>query len=399
MKYVKSKLKKRYYKYLRWRYGGRYFGSNFTHPLIKNYLPDVITSEAIFPVPESLLMSLSRSYLLSAQNYRTSGDIWLDLESKRSDYISALKDCRFGDLTSYYSRMLKDDLVEGMGHSEALFVDESNNPYSTNYFQLRTIDALMSLGEALGVYSALNPVQMKLVDLIDHMNPDLEQLTEKIQTALGFEISMPMFGNPPVIDEKLRLNPDGIRHAYTIHRLKSLGADEDSVILEIGGGYGMAALLAYRAGLRNYMIVDIPYVASLQGAYLGGTIGENQVVLANGASSWVKGKVHIDSPDRIDRLLDNSVDFVVNTDSLPEMPYAVARHYASSIVRVCQGIFLSINQEARAVYGGLQQGAVRELMGEHRITASHRFRHWMEHGYVEEIFDLSRPLQPLPSVE
>ena len=398
MTFIRTNLKKRYYKYLRWRDRGRYLGTNFTHPLIGTDLPKVLTSEIDVPLSDKLLKRLCQSFVFSAKNYKTSGDIWLQLEGKRSDYIAALEEGPSDRLRVFYNRLLKDDLVEGMGHSEALFVDETKNPYCRNYFQLRTIDTLMSLGEALGVYAMPNAVQMNLSEFIEHMNPDISQLTEKIETALGFSIGMPTFGNPPVIDPNLRLNPDSIRHAYTIHRLKVLGADENTRILEIGGGYGMAALLAHRAGLRNYMIVDIPYVASLQGAYLGAALGEDQVALADGATRWMEDLIQIDSPHRIDEIPDRSIDFVVNTDSLPEMPNTVAQDYISSILRICRGIFLSINQEAKTIHGGLQQGAVCELMAKHGCVPSHRFRHWMEQGYVEEIFMIaaspSSPLNP-----
>ena len=361
------------------------------HPLIGTELPKVYTSDVKVPLSDKFIDRLSRSFESSAKNYKTTGDIWLQLESKRSDYIAALEQGPSDQLQVYYNRLLKDDLLEGMGHSEALFVDEKNNPYCRNYFQLRTIDTLMSLGEALGVYATPNAVQMTLGGFIEHMNPDISLLTEKIETALGFSIGMPIFGNPPVIDKNLRLNPDSIRHAYTIHRLKVLGADESSRILEIGGGYGMAALLAHRAGLRNYMIVDIPYVASLQGAYLGGAIGEDEVVLAGNARTWEKDLIQIASPDRIDQIPDRSIDFVVNTDSIPEMPHTVAQNYILSVLRICRGVFLSINQETKTVHGNLQQGAVRELMAEHGYAPSQRFRHWMEQGYVEEIFNISAP--------
>ncbi|MDH3737716.1 MAG: putative sugar O-methyltransferase [Alphaproteobacteria bacterium] len=389
MNFVRKKIRKRYYKYLRWRDRGRYFGTNFTHPLIATQLPDIHTSEIDTPLSDDFLGQLCRSYALSANNYKTSGNIWLQLEGKKSGYIAALEEHSFAQLRVIFNRLLKDDLLEGMGHAEALFVDEAKNPYCRNYFQLRTIDALMSLGEALGVYAAPNAIQMSLGGYIEHMNPDTSRLTEKIETALGFSIGMPKFGNPPVIDTNLRLNPDSIRHAYTIHRLKVLGADENTRILEIGGGYGMAALLAHRAGLRNYMILDIPYVASLQGAYLGGSIGEDRVVLAGAASEWMEDSIQIASPDRIDQLPDRFIDFVVNTDSIPEMPHTVAQDYISSILRICQGVFLSINQESKTVHGDLQQGAVRELMAERGYAPSHRFRHWLEQGYVEEVFNIA----------
>ena len=389
------KLRKRYYKYLRWRYGGRYFGSNFTHPLIRTDLPAVITSDDDAPIPEEFLQRLCQAYRGSDERYQTTGDIWQTLEANRAPYIDALRAGRTDRLRMFYNRLLKDDLLEGMGHAEALFVDEANNPYCKNYFQLRTVDALMSLGEAVGVHAPPNMVQMSLDELIEHMNPEIAPLARDIEAAIGFSLAMPPFGNPPVIDADLRLNPDSLRHAYTIYRLKRLGATEASRILEIGGGYGMAALLAHRAGLRNYMIVDIPYVASLQGAYLGAVLDDAQISLAGEADAWIADKIQIEAPDFLERVPDKSIDFVVNTDSLPEMPDDVARGYVDAILRICRGTFLSINQEARTTFGDLTQGAVRELMSERDIAPAHRFRHWMEQGYVEEVFDMRSNAGPV----
>ena len=394
MKYLRAKLKKRYYKYLRWRDRGRYLGTNLTHPLIGADLPQIHTSDIDVAMSDDMLHRLCRSFAFSQENYQTSGDIWLELETRRADFIDALKTDQPDRLRGFYNRLLKDDLVEGMGHSEAIVVDETNNPYCRNYFQLRTIDALMSLGEALGVYRTPNAVQMSLGEFIEHMKPNIPQLAQSIETALGFSIAMPIAGNPPFIDPTLRLNPDSIRHAYTIHRLKVLGATENSNILEIGGGYGMAALLAHRAGLRNYMIVDIPYVTSLQGAYLTTALGEDQVVLAGEADQWVQDRIQIDVPNRIDTIADQSIDFVVNTDSLPEMPKTVAQNYIASILRICRGVFLSINQEAKTTHGTLQQGAVTELMSTYGHAPIHRARHWMEQGYVEEVFMIGAPPSP-----
>jgi uncharacterized phage protein gp47/JayE len=50
--------------------------------------------------------------------------------------------------------------------------------------------------------------------------------------------------------------------------------------------------------------------------------------------------------------------------------------------------FVSINQEVQKVHGGAQQNRVAELAEEAGgFRRASRHRHWMEQGYVEEVFE------------
>ena len=108
-----------------------------------------------------------------------------------------------------------------------------------------------------------------------------------------------------------------------------------------------------------------------------------------GSTAKCAGGLRIEPYWRLYSEPENACDFVVNSDSLPEMGEATARDYLGHIRRVCRTAFLSINQEAKAHYGGTEpQNCVRELidkLGGFRCTS--RQRHWLRQGYVEEVFE------------
>ena len=87
-------------------------------------------------------------------------------------------------------------------------------------------------------------------------------------------------------------------------------------------------------------------------------------------------------------LPDRSVDFIVNTNSLPEMAAATARGYLDTMKRVLRGKFFSVNQEAgmEAPLTG-RQHCLAQLMEEaggfHLLNRS---RYWMWQGYLEEVY-------------
>ncbi|MCH7799018.1 MAG: hypothetical protein IID28_11335, partial [Planctomycetes bacterium] len=93
------------------------------------------------------------------------------------------------------------------------------------------------------------------------------------------------------------------------------------------------------------------------------------------------------APDEIGAIADDSVELVINCDSLPEIGRETALHYLRQIRRISRR-FLSINQETRKTHNGIAQNWVSELVeqagGFQRV---YRFRHWMEQGYVEELYE------------
>jgi hypothetical protein len=178
--------------------------------------------------------------------------------------------------------------------------------------------------------------------------------------------------------------------------LQQLGAEPESRIVEIGGGFGGLARLAFRAGLQNFEVFDLPWVNVLQGYYLLMSLPQERVRLYGEHS----GDLRISPHWRFTDLPDRSVDFVVNTDSLPEMALAVRQEYITQIQRVLTGYFLSINQESGMVIDDFDpQGPVRELVeqdGGYRLLGRNRW--WMCQGYVEEVYTPKTTARKLASL-
>ncbi|RED50814.1 putative sugar O-methyltransferase [Aestuariispira insulae] len=393
--YFRYRYKKLQAKYFRHRDRHLFTHACFNHPLI-NIPKRVIENEGPVDVFNDALMErVCRLYQSFSHTYETAGDIWQEIEARRRPYTDALLRDDYAEVRSFFLEILKGDLLEGMAHANGIVIDAGRNPYTADYFTLRLADTLLSLAEAMGTYPVHSFAQMDLQRYIDHLNPNLEKLVADIEQEIGFSLDMPQVGNPPIVRiGDHRLNPDPVQHAYTAHRIQQLlGNKANPTILEIGGGYGMTALMSHRAGLRNYTIIDLPYVSSFQLGYLGAVIGSDKIQVYGEKGEGLRREqydIALGPPVAISAIPDRSIDLVVNVDSIPEMPVDVGADYLKEIKRVCRGQFLSMNQEARKQHINQVQTIVPELVktvGGFKRT--HRFRHWMEQGYVEEVYDLT----------
>jgi hypothetical protein len=146
--------------------------------------------------------------------------------------------------------------------------------------------------------------------------------------------------------------------------------------------------MAHRAGVRRYAIFDLPWVNALQGYFLIRTLPEGTVRL-HGEDA---GDVRVLPYWKLDDEPAGSCDVLVNTDSLPEMGHATAKGYLPKVRRVTRGVFLSVNQEAKAEVPGVgPQQCVAELVAEAGgFRAESRQRYWMRQGYVEEVYRPTR---------
>src|SRR5262249_6085958 len=137
---------------------------------------------------------------------------------------------------------------------------------------------------------------------------------------------------------------DGIINAYIAHRLKQLGACKGKTVVEIGGGFGCLAEIAARALNCHYVLYDLPWVSAIQGYFLIMSLPPGTVRLLG----ETQGQLEVLPFWQFDASQDRSLDFVINSDSLPEMGYDTALAYVKKISKALRGLFLSINQEAMA---------------------------------------------------
>lgn len=314
--------------------------------------------------------------------------IWERLTREKRGFLDSLARGDIPVVQRAFASLFRGPLVWGLGQ-----VHESHPELLRQsggcFLHLKFTDALVNLAEAVGTARVTNSEQ----DGVQHLQPlnvNLEALWQDTVRRMGFEPSFPEVAGAYGFDLGGRLvTIDSLVHGYTVWRLRQLGAARDSRIVEIGGGYGCLAALAQQAGLTGYTILDLPWVNALQGYFLIRALPAGSVRLYGETS----GNVQILPYWKVTEVPDRSADYLVNTDSLPEMGMETARHYAREIHRALRGLFLSINQEAKSNPGTgyANQGCVREIMEEHggfRTLARHRA--WMRGGYVEELFQAIR---------
>jgi SAM-dependent methyltransferase len=248
---------------------------------------------------------------------------------------------------------------------------------------------LVSLGEAVAALRVVSIEQQGVRAHQEALLVDPTAVLHAIEAKAGLDLAFPQVGAACGFRFGNRLvTLDSLWHSYTLYRLRRLGAAPESSIVEIGGGYGCLASFAYKAGHRNYVIVDLPWVNAIQGYFLIMALPRGAVRLYGETTGDIAVLPHW----HMRSIPDGSVDYVVNTDSLPEMGVETARHYVRQIARVLRGAFLSINQEGRAPNADVgPQNWVAELIEQHggfRVVSRHRG--WMRQGYVEEVFVLSQ---------
>lgn len=293
--------------------------------------------------------------------------------------------------------MFQQEFVWGVAHGG--HVRESKSWLGAHILRLKTLDALVSLAEALGAVPVENPEQGAAgIAFAD----GVPALMARLDSVLGFRFDAPEVGAPFGLELDGRVIPlEGPDQIYGAARLdRALRAHlperhaESVSIVEIGAGYGGLChwLLKIRPATERYTIIDLPISNVLQGYFLGKALGAEAVALLGE-----------ERPARVAVLPDSALDTVrtpfdilVNKDSMPEMPQATMRDYLEWGREHCGGFFYSYNQEATAEFLGKAQervsATVDVLGGFERLR---RDPSWMRRGYVEEIYLCSaRPAAP-----
>lgn len=382
--YLRRKTRKLRDKYQRLAYAPRILHAAYMHPMVGVQPPQISRLEDTTGPDKELLLRICKAYRSSnSLNASATPSMWDEHERLRRPLINALLQDDTETLRHMFSNLFGTGFLDGMSHGNLQFADETINPYGRNFVALRTVDCLLSLAEATGTTNAGSFAQQRLRGYLDWLQQDYDALYARTEKAVGFSLAMPTAGSPFVC----RMNgvataPDILRHAYLAQRLIGMGYGQTTRVLEIGGGFGTLALSMQRAGIGHVTIIDLPFVNAIQMGYLGSALSPDAV----SGLHEPEAAVRLLPPDAITTLPDNSFDLVVNCDSLPEMGEQTALSYIRQIHRLAPS-FVSINQEARTVHGAQPQNSVPEMMarnGGFRRTS--RYRHWMEQGYVEEVY-------------
>lgn len=238
------------------------------------------------------------------------------------------------------------------------------------------LDGLVRFAESIGAIPLDNPETWQA-------NIGVAHETEKILASLanaGVKFSVP---NPFPNEHGLGSSSGVISYRdpqalYQAWRIKQLVAEiENPRVLEIGAGLGRTAFYAYKLGIKDYTIVDIPVTATAQAYFLGRSLGEGSIVLDGEFADSEPEKVKIISPQTFLEEC-GAYDLIINVDSLTEMDIHVAKAYWEKIKGLTE-TFLSINHEANDF-------RVCDLISEDldRLDVQ-RGLYWMRRGYAEEL--------------
>jgi hypothetical protein len=168
---------------------------------------------------------------------------------------------------------------------------------------------------------------------------------------------------------------------YQAWRITPLaGTKPDVHVLEIGAGLGRTAYYAWRAGIRNYTIVDVPLTAVAQADFLGRTLGPDALTLAGEETG---GPIRIYGPDWFQSSTER-FDLALNVDSLTEMDLETALDYLRALAH-CTRRFVSINHEQN-------EWRFADLLHIASVACTNlRFPYWMRDGYTEDIVTFAGP--------
>ena len=260
---------------------------------------------------------------------------------------------------------------------------------ATEHFaRLQNIDAVASLGLALGVSRQSNPASGSPPNLLA---ADALQTLERIEERLGWDLRAPDCGGIAGLGYRGGVVPlKQLYQIYAAHRLAEINGGPLDTCLEIGGGVGFLAHVCVRNDVvRDFTILDLPIVNLLQGyVLLRSSIADHVVLHGEDAKDDGTKVVRILPDSALAGLASKDYDMAVNQDSLPEMAMETALEYLQAFTRLVRGNVLSINHESAAPWGaGFNHGVVAELtQGISGLKRTGRFPYWMRGGYVEEVF-------------
>src|SRR5207248_2501785 len=141
---------------------------------------------------------------------------------------------------------------------------------------------------------------------------------------------------------------------------------------------------AYKLGIRDYSIFDLPYINVLQGYFL-------LKALPNSVSLYgEKQKAIKIMPDfMFGKSLKNRFDLVLNADSFPEINIETVRNYLKDIKKNTKKYLLIINQEGESSFAAIKQSVVSKIVLDiGGFSKVYRFPFWVRKGYVEELYKL-----------
>ena len=335
-----------------------------------------------------LYQRLITSYQKATSIKSDKGDgVWKIFSNKYHSQLAAYLE--HGDTENVgliLSKMFRDPVTSGLALGEETYLATMKNPYSSS---LDWHDKALSLGQAAGIVSVQNPEQGKYGtilnnDSVDILRRTVEQLElPPLPPQIGAMFGV-RFGNGVVPVNYLQ-------HLYTAHRASTILPEKTCTCLEIGGGVGFLAYIMASIGFKQYYIVDLPLVNTLQAYLLLKSDLAERVRLFGEDKINTEFSIHILPSSHVNELPAKFFDLIINQDSFPEMNKETMIGYLKSIQIKGRGYFLSINHEAQTSYGmNSMQGCVYDICRkEPGLRMIYRNPYWMRKGYVEELYKVA----------
>lgn len=324
--------------------------------------------------------------------------IWHTISERwHADFIEIIQRRDVGALAYSLRNLHALPLLKGIDQSRDETIAFQNSEERRRGFLVEMKSLLVRLAEALGVLDLeMDPRYRAPANIY----LPTKGVVEGIERNLGIDLSPPRIGEGrfglEIGDNSVITNRD-IYALYLANRCREIarknGRSLKQVrVLEVGGGMGRLAYYLHKMGFRHILLVDLPQIALIQAYFLKRSVGPS-VTLGQGD---VRRRDHIVISARAGALSsqpDGAFDIALNSDSMPEMGWQVARDYAQSIRRVCRGgVFLSANQESRKEIGedGVTHAVVGQVLqetgGYERV---YRYPFWLRDGYVEELYRIT----------
>jgi hypothetical protein len=246
---------------------------------------------------------------------------------------------------------------------------------------------LIRLAEAVGAI----PVLLQNANRPDDRDLKIEALLAKLDETLGFTIDFP---NPYPGEFGLQSSRGLINHRavfalYQAWRLATWASGNGHArVLEIGAGSGRTAYYAWKLGLRDYTIVDLPLTDVAQANFLGRVLDPSLLVLSDeNTDAAQRDRIRIFGPAWFDGSAD-VFDVALNADSITEMDRGHAAAYFEKLASRA-GVFISINHEANS-FSAKDLPTFAGVL--HKPL---RYPYWLDDSYVEETF-IFRNRTPAP---
>ena len=328
---------------------------------------------------------IAQAYRASSKKNMVDGDgMWLALNQRKLDVHEALLAKDMHHLAELLANPESTYLFWGFDYTTRSVreIPIENIPH-THPAELHSM--MLRLGEAWGISRLEWPESIWYFQKFPD-RAELHQIIRGLEEMFRFNLDFP---NPYTGERGLRFEKHGWERAEVIsfRAIQSLhqallikdkltkNLDESIRVAEIGAGLGRTAYYAYKFGITNFTVIDLPIANVAQAHYLASVLGCDAVTLYGEPDR--PGTIRILPPHAFLEADIGRYELILNSDSLTEMDYSTMRAYWDKI-KICATAFLSINHE-------FNMHTVRDLVhNDPAIKTYSRSEYWLRRGYVEE---------------